>query len=125
MADGRTVGERIRALGKDHLWSARAAGEYSVVVMHYISAVNRDRRRPYDLGKVLAILCELGVSAHFLVTRRGAVYQLAPVEARAWNALRACSHVRRESELFARAKTPSRTPLRARRHRPAMRRCSR
>ena len=84
--EGRAIGRRIQALGKECLWNRRSADTYDVVVVHYISALHRRCDRPFDTGAILAILCELGLSAHYLTGRRGGVLQLVPPECRAWHA---------------------------------------
>jgi len=81
-----TVGGLIASSGKRHLWVERAGGQVDTVVVHYMSAVNIDPERPYDLGRLLGIFCEYGVSSHYLITRRGKVYRLVPEEAKAWHA---------------------------------------
>jgi len=84
-----TVGSMVASSGKEHLWEKRAGGqqaEVDTVVIHYTSAVNIDRRRPYDLSLILGIFCEYGVSSHYLITRRGKIYRLVPEEMKAWHA---------------------------------------
>jgi len=83
--DGRTVGERIRAQGKAHLWGERVGGVVDTVVVHYISAINRVPERPFELDRLLEIMCDCGVSSHYLVTRRGRVLRLVPDNRRAWH----------------------------------------
>jgi N-acetyl-anhydromuramyl-L-alanine amidase AmpD len=77
----------VASSGKEHLWENRACGhgEVDTVVIHYISAVNVDPRRPYDLGLILKIFCDFGVSSHYLITRRGRILRLVPEEMKAWH----------------------------------------
>jgi len=84
---GRAVGERVRILGKACLWNARPAGvSIDTVVVHYICAVQRTPRSPYSEEAILEIFCDLGVSSHYLVSRRGTVTRLVPEVERAWHA---------------------------------------
>ena len=86
VVDRSTIGGMIAASGKRHLWDQRAGGLIDTVVVHYMSAVNVTPDCPYDLGQVLKIFCDYGVSAHYLITRRGRVLRLVPDEAKAWHA---------------------------------------
>jgi len=81
-----TIGGLIAASGKQHLWGERAEGVVDTVVIHYMSAVNVNPARPYDLGLNLKIFCDYGVSSHYLITRRGRVLRLVPEEMKAWHA---------------------------------------
>jgi len=81
-----TVGALIASSGRPRLWEERKEGLVDTVVVHFISAVNVDPRRPYDLDLILKIFCDYGVSSHYLVTRRGRIFRLVPEEAKAWHA---------------------------------------
>jgi len=83
---GSTVGALIKAAGKRHLWDQRAGGVVDTVVVHYMSAVNVTPGKPYDLGQLLKIFCDYGVSAHYLIDREGNIRRLVPEEMRAWHA---------------------------------------
>jgi len=84
--DGGTLGGMIASSGKRRLWEERKGGEADTVVIHYMSAVNIDKGRPYDIGLILKIFRDFGVSSHYLITRRGKVYRLVPEEMKAWHA---------------------------------------
>lgn len=85
LIDGVSLGRRIRASGKEHLWEERAGGVIDVIVMHYISAVAVMPGDPFNLEAVLKIFCDYGVSSHFLVNREGGIYQLVPEDKKAWH----------------------------------------
>ena len=81
-----TLGGMITSSGKRHLWEKRKGGEVDTIVIHYMSAVNVDKDNPYDIGKLLKIFRDFGVSSHYLITRRGKVYRFVPEDAKAWHA---------------------------------------
>src|SRR5271157_3000755 len=83
-ADGALLSSRIRGQGKEHLWDERPQNGVDVIVIHYTSAVNIDPSRPFDLGLILRIFCDFGVSSHYLVERTGRVLQLVPEDKKAW-----------------------------------------
>lgn len=83
--DGISLGRRIRASGKEHLWEERAGGAIDTIVIHYISASAIMPDSPFNHGAILKIFCDYGVSSHFLISRRGAVYRLVPEEKKAWH----------------------------------------
>ena len=80
-----TLGEMIASSGKIHLWEQRAGERIDTVVIHYMSAVGVASDRPYDLSLLLKILCDYGVSSHYLINRRGKVLRLVPEEKKAWH----------------------------------------
>jgi N-acetyl-anhydromuramyl-L-alanine amidase AmpD len=84
--DTLTIGSLIAASGKRCLWESRRNGRIDTIVVHYISAAAVAPDSPYDMGRVLRIFCDCGVSSHYLVTRRGKVFRLVPEEAKAWHA---------------------------------------
>ncbi|KMQ52870.1 N-acetylmuramoyl-L-alanine amidase [Chitinispirillum alkaliphilum] len=67
------------------MWAERSGTGFDTVIIHYISAVERDEKRKFELAPILEILCDYGVSSHFLIDREGKVYQLVPVENKAWH----------------------------------------
>jgi N-acetyl-anhydromuramyl-L-alanine amidase AmpD len=98
-----TIGAMIASSGKKHLWDERSRGgvgaadsaaaqtadtdnSVDTVVIHYISAVADAPDDPYNLGRLLKIFCDYGVSSHYLITRGGEVYKLVPEEMKAWHA---------------------------------------
>jgi N-acetyl-anhydromuramyl-L-alanine amidase AmpD len=86
VADGVSIGDRIRVSGKEHLWDDRSGADVDTVVIHYASAVNVNPQEPFDRAAILKIFCDYGVSSHYLIDRHGGVFQLAPEEKRAWHA---------------------------------------
>lgn len=80
-----TVGAKIAMLGREHYWAAREFKRIDTVVIHYISAVNVDPLRPFDLELILDIFCTYGVSSHYLIDRGGKIYRLVPEEMKAWH----------------------------------------
>lgn len=84
--DGVAIGTLIAASGKEHLWDERKNGLVDTIVVHYISAAAVEPARPYDMGRILKIFCDCGVSSHYLITRRGKTVSLVPEGAKAWHA---------------------------------------
>lgn len=82
---GTTLGELIRNAGKNHLWGVRENRLIDVIVLHYISAVAVNPVSPYDLGAILKIFPDYGVSSHFLISRQGDVFRLVPEQEKAWH----------------------------------------
>jgi N-acetyl-anhydromuramyl-L-alanine amidase AmpD len=85
IVDQKSVAQRVRDAGKEHLWSEREKGLIDTVVIHYASAVNIDPLRPFDTRLIVRIFCDLGVSSHYLIDREGDVFLLVPEEKRAWH----------------------------------------
>ena len=85
---GSTIGAMIALVGKERLWDERAGGIDTVdtVVVHYMSAVAVVPDDPYNLGQLLKIFCDFGVSSHYLINRDGDVYNLVPEDKKAWHA---------------------------------------
>jgi N-acetyl-anhydromuramyl-L-alanine amidase AmpD len=83
-----TIGAMIASSGKERLWDERAGGIDIVdtVVIHYMSAVAVVPDEPYNLGQLLKIFCDFGVSSHYLINRDGEVYNLVPEDKKAWHA---------------------------------------
>jgi N-acetyl-anhydromuramyl-L-alanine amidase AmpD len=79
------LGLRIADLHKEHLWDDRLGDIVDTVVIHYASAADLDAKRRFNALLVMRIFCDLGVSSHYLLDRKGAIYQLAPEEKKAWH----------------------------------------
>lgn len=79
------IGRRIANLHKEHLWDDRRAAYVDTIVIHYASALNLDPRRRFDALLVMQVFCDIGVSSHYLIDRKGIVYQLVPEEKKAWH----------------------------------------
>jgi N-acetyl-anhydromuramyl-L-alanine amidase AmpD len=87
MVDGVTLGSRIAATGKRHLWEGRCTpGGVDVIVIHTVCAEGIMPADPFDRRWILKIFCDLGVSSHYLVERSGSVLRLVPEEMKAWHA---------------------------------------
>jgi N-acetyl-anhydromuramyl-L-alanine amidase AmpD len=80
-----TASAVLQNIGKQHLWDDRPLPLIDTIVIHYISACDADRERPFDLGLILKIFCTLAVSSHYLIQRDGRIYQLVPDDKRAWH----------------------------------------
>jgi len=87
---GIALGDLIRNSGKNHLWTMRENGIIDVIVLHYISAALTSPREPYDLGAILKIFSDYGVSSHFLITRQGDIFRLVPEQQKAWHCGGSC-----------------------------------
>jgi N-acetyl-anhydromuramyl-L-alanine amidase AmpD len=85
LINGRPIGERVVAQGKQHLWSERTSKVVDTIVLHYISAVDVLPGDPFNEDRILQILCDLGLSSHYLVTRSGTTMMLVPESQRAWH----------------------------------------
>ncbi|MDR2971825.1 MAG: N-acetylmuramoyl-L-alanine amidase [Bacteroidales bacterium] len=84
--DNTTIGKMIAQAGKQHLWGPhKAEARIDTVVIHYMSAVYVTPDDPYNVGQLLKLFCDYGVSCHYLITREGEIYRLVPEEARAWH----------------------------------------
>lgn len=83
--NGKTLGERITAIGKDRLWNDRKTTAVDTVVIHYASAGEFYPETPLDLLPILCIFCDLGVSSHYIIMRNGQIYALVPEDKRAWH----------------------------------------
>jgi N-acetyl-anhydromuramyl-L-alanine amidase AmpD len=83
--DNVPLGLRIANLHKEHLWDDRPGDSIDTIVIHYASAADFGPKRQFDALSVMRIFCDLGVSSHYLIDRKGAVYQLAPEEKKAWH----------------------------------------
>jgi N-acetyl-anhydromuramyl-L-alanine amidase AmpD len=83
--DGMSVAERVRLANKEHLWSERDHDFVDTVVIHYASAYALDPKRAFDMNLVVKIFCDLKVSSHYLVTRKGDIFLLVPEDKKAWH----------------------------------------
>ncbi|MDR0307657.1 MAG: N-acetylmuramoyl-L-alanine amidase [Chitinispirillales bacterium] len=80
-----TLGGIIVGSNKDHLWEERVNEQIDTVVIHCMSAVAIKLERPYDLNLLLKILCDYGVSSHYLISRKGKILRLVPEDKKAWH----------------------------------------
>ncbi|MBN1306617.1 MAG: N-acetylmuramoyl-L-alanine amidase [Chitinispirillaceae bacterium] len=80
-----TIGDLVAATEKAQLWSERAGDVIDVIVIHYMSAVERFPDDPFRLEYVIPLFAEYGASSHYLITRRGSVYRLVPDQCKAWH----------------------------------------
>jgi N-acetyl-anhydromuramyl-L-alanine amidase AmpD len=85
LIEGVSVAERIRLANKEHLWSEREGRVIDTVVIHYASARAIDPKRAFDMNLIIKIFCDLGVSSHYLITRKGAIFLLVPEDKKAWH----------------------------------------
>ena len=83
--NGARIGDMVHSTGKKMLWSTRAGSAVDVVVIHYMSAVERYPDDPYRLEYIIAIFCEYRVSTHYLIDRTGNIFQLVPEQYKAWH----------------------------------------
>ena len=80
-----TVSAALQNQGRQHLWDDRPSPVIDTIVIHYISACDVDRDRPFDLGLILKIFCDCAVSSHYLIERDGRTFHLVPDDKRAWH----------------------------------------
>lgn len=80
-----TIGTMVAAAGHEALWSVRGSATIDVVVIHYMSAVERNPVNPYGFDNVISLFCEFGVSSHYLINRAGALFRLVPLKFKAWH----------------------------------------
>jgi N-acetyl-anhydromuramyl-L-alanine amidase AmpD len=80
-----TAGALVAATGKEYLWGPRQAATVDVVVIHAMSAEERVPDDPFNLESIIRLFCEYGVSAHYLITRRGSVIRFVPEVFKAWH----------------------------------------
>ncbi len=85
VVDGLSIGSLIAESGKNCLWNERSDEAFDAIVIHYISAIETNPQAPYEIGKILKIFCDYGVSSHFVINRDGDIFQTVPVERRAWH----------------------------------------
>lgn len=57
-----------------------------LIVIHYISAVNLDRKKWSDLGLILGIFGQYSLSAHYLIERTGRIIRTVNPTHKAWHA---------------------------------------
>ena len=85
--EGATLGSRIAAAGKKHLWEPRRQPEeMEVFVIHSVCAEAPNGADPFDSRWILKIFCDYGVSSHYLIERSGMVLRLVPEGMKAWHA---------------------------------------
>ena len=85
MIEEMSVAQRVRLAGKKHLWSERKGNIIDTVVIHYTSAVNIAPKRAFDMRLIVKIFCDLAVSSHYLITRKGEIFLLVPEDKKAWH----------------------------------------
>jgi N-acetyl-anhydromuramyl-L-alanine amidase AmpD len=83
--DHVSVADHVRRANKEHLWSEREHGDIDTVVIHYASALNIEPKRAFDMRLIVKIFCDLGVSSHYLITRKGDIFLLVPEDKKAWH----------------------------------------
>lgn len=83
--DNKTIAQRIQEKGKEHLWDNRSEGMVDTVVIHFASAAEVKPQTPFELGPIIGIFCDLGVSSHYIIDREGCCYALVPEDKRAWH----------------------------------------
>lgn len=77
-------------------WSSKPLVEINGVIIHYISAVNVDPERKYDMDRIFQLFVDLNnpkpgeqkyyASAHYLVGRDGNALELVPLYQQAYHA---------------------------------------
>jgi N-acetyl-anhydromuramyl-L-alanine amidase AmpD len=82
---GRSISARVMAQGKQHLWNERTSPVVDTIVLHYISAADVLPKDPFNEDRILQLLCDLGLSSHYVVRRSGTVLMLVPEDRRAWH----------------------------------------
>lgn len=67
-------------------FSSRKGAVIDMIVLHYLSAKYVTPNTPYDPDVCAQILEDNKVSYHYMVTRKGVVWQLVPESYKAWHA---------------------------------------
>jgi N-acetyl-anhydromuramyl-L-alanine amidase AmpD len=83
--EGATVSSFLQSRGRKHLWDNRVSSTIDTIVIHYISALDVDKLRPFDLSLILKVFCDKAVSSHYLIQRDGKVFRLVPEDKKAWH----------------------------------------
>jgi N-acetyl-anhydromuramyl-L-alanine amidase AmpD len=83
--DGTTIASRVLGQRKERLWDERKADAINTVVIHSASAMGVNSRRPFDIRLIAVIFCDLGVSCHYIIDRKGTVFVLVPEDQKAWH----------------------------------------
>jgi N-acetyl-anhydromuramyl-L-alanine amidase AmpD len=83
--EGATVSSFLQSRGRRHLWDDRVSSTIDTIVIHYISALDVDEHRPFDLSLILKVFCDKAVSSHYLIQRDGKILCLVPEDKRAWH----------------------------------------
>ena len=63
-------------IGKKRLWRSPRQDVVSGIILHYISAINIDKTKPFDMGLIYDIFKKYKYSAHYIVDRDGTVFQM-------------------------------------------------
>ncbi|MFN3529584.1 MAG: N-acetylmuramoyl-L-alanine amidase [Bacteroidia bacterium] len=66
--------------------SSPASGDFSMVMLHYISNALEKPENPYVLDDILGIFTKYKLSAHYLINREGQIYQLVSHQRKAFHA---------------------------------------
>jgi len=74
-------------VGARNLWGERPENvEIDTIVIHAMNASGVSSRFPFSLRKCVRILKDYDVSVHYIIDRKGRIYQLVPEEKMAWHA---------------------------------------
>jgi N-acetyl-anhydromuramyl-L-alanine amidase AmpD len=84
-AGGKTIAQRVSRQKREHLWDERDPRLIDTVVIHYASALEADPKRPFDVRLIAMIFCDLGVSSHYVIDRKGSVFVFVPEDEKAWH----------------------------------------
>lgn len=83
--DGKSVAMRVLEQDKKHLWDERGPAIVDTAVIHFASAHDVNKRRAFDMKLVVKIFCDLGVSCHYMIDRKGKIFSLVPEDKKAWH----------------------------------------
>ena len=81
----KSISDLLQLKNISELWGNRIDNCIDTVIIHYISAIEKDKEKPYNFGSILEIFCEFKVSSHYLIDRNGKIYQLVPEIKKAWH----------------------------------------
>lgn len=81
----KSISDLLQEKKISELWGNRTSRFIDTVVLHYISAIETSKEDPFNFECILEIFCKFEVSSHYLINRKGNIYQLVPELKKAWH----------------------------------------
>lgn len=79
------LSDQLKKNGKKRIWDSRS-GNIDTVVIHFMSAVEINHKKLFDIDECLQIFLDYDISSHYIIDRQGEIYYLVPEESKAWHA---------------------------------------